>query len=144
MERWVLLDRLKHDPTTRHIPVQLMGEMADKKRAYEYGAIAVLDKPVDQETIDASLVELQTLLDRRIKKVLLVDDDEVQRAAVVALIGADDAEIVARGDGEEALERLSEEALDCVVLDLSLPGMDGIELVKRLREQSHGRRLPII
>lgn len=144
MEGWVLLDRLKHDPTTRHIPVQIMGGKADEKRAYEYGAIAVLDKPVDQEKIDASLVELQALLDRRIKKVLLVEDDEVQRAAVVDLIGADDVEIVAMGDGEEALKRLSEEAFDCMVLDLSLPGMDGIELVQRLREESHGRRLPII
>jgi CheY-like chemotaxis protein len=83
-------------------------------------------------------------LDRRIKKVLLVEDDDVQRAAVVELIGADDVEIVAVADAEEALKVLDGDTFDCMVLDLSLPGMDGIQLVQELREKSRGPRLPII
>ncbi len=144
MDGWVVLDRLKHDSATRHIPVHIVSAKADKRRGYDCGALAVLEKPVTQDAIDMALTELQALLNQRIRKLLLVEDDDVQRKAVIELIGEDDLEITAVAHAEEALELLETTRFDCMVLDLTLPGMSGLEFIQELRSKAGLKRLPII
>ncbi len=144
MDGWVLLDRLKHDLGTRHIPVHIISAVAEEYRGLEYGAVAVLEKPVERDTIDTTLAEIQALLDRRIKKVLVVEDDETQRRAIIGLIGDDGVEIVSCESAEAALALLDGSHFDCMVLDLSLPGMGGLEFIKTIKTKEALRRLPII
>ena len=145
VDGWVLLDRLKHDPDTRHIPVHLVtGVSLDERRGLEQGALALVPKPVSADRLVEVLEDISSFIERRVKRLLVVEDDEVQRGAIVDLIGADDVEIVAVGSGEEALERLSAESFDCMVLDLALPGMSGLALIEKLQKAPALSRIPII
>jgi HAMP domain-containing protein/signal transduction histidine kinase/DNA-binding response OmpR family regulator len=144
MDGWVILDRLKHDPDTRHIPVHIISAMDEERRSLECGALAFLQKSGDVEALDEALTEIESFLDRRVKKVLIVEDDEVQRKAIVELIDGADVSTTAAGSAEEALAALGREAFDCVIIDLKLPDMSGTELIAKLKEKPELRRLPII
>jgi CheY-like chemotaxis protein/HAMP domain-containing protein/signal transduction histidine kinase len=145
MDGWVVLDRLKRDPETRHIPVHIISADEDEHRGLEGGAIAFLRKPASRDHLGAALSEIRTFLDRRVKRLLVVEDDDRQRDSILELIGEDDIEVVAVGSGEEALDRLENDTFDCMVLDLKLPGISGFELMRSIKERSNGlRRLPII
>jgi len=144
MDGWVLLDLLKHEPSTRHIPVHIISAAGDERRGLEHGARAILDKPTSPEALQEAMEELETFLERRVKRLLLVEDDAVQQRAVVDLLDADDVEVVAVASAEDALAQLDESAFDCLVLDLSLPGMDGFALIERIEQAPKLRRLPVI
>ncbi len=144
MDGWVLLDRLKHNATTRHIPVHIVSAAANERRGYASGALAVLEKPVDRDAVDTALIELQAFIDRQIKRVLLVEDDGTQQRAITELIGDSDVEVSAVGDAETALDELGRSKYDCLILDLSLPKMNGLEFIRSIRKMESHRRLPII
>jgi CheY-like chemotaxis protein len=146
MDGWVLLDRLKHDPETRHIPVHIISVAGtgEERRGLELGAVTVLTKPLEKEALESTLEEMREFLNRRIKRVLVVEDDETQKQAIAELIGGDDVEIVATSSAEQALEALAGQPFDCLVLDLKLPGMSGMELMQRIKDEPGLRRLPIV
>ncbi|MEQ9320659.1 MAG: HAMP domain-containing protein, partial [Polyangiaceae bacterium] len=122
MDGWVLLDQLKHSGETRHIPLHIISGRGDEKRGLELGATDVLQKPVSEEDVAAAIGKIESLLARRVKRLLIVEDDETQRRSIVELVGNGDVESVAVGSGEEAFEHLSNESYDCMVIDLKLPG----------------------
>jgi CheY-like chemotaxis protein len=144
MDGWVLLDRLKHDSETRHIPVHIISGAGEERRGLEQGAVAVLTKPVEREALSEALTGIQDFLARRVKKLLVVEDDDVQRQAILELIGNGDVETTAVATGEEALQALAAETFDCMVLDLKLPGISGTELIRKVKEDPASKRLPII
>jgi len=145
MDGWFVLDRLKHDPTTRHIPVHIISASdSPERRGLEYGAIAVLGKPVDQRGIADALETIQGFLERRVKRLLVVEDDATQRQSIVELIGNGEVSTTAVGTGQEALDALGRERFDCVVLDLRLPDLSGLELMKRIKEREELKRMPIV
>ncbi|HEY9779711.1 MAG TPA: response regulator, partial [Leptolyngbyaceae cyanobacterium] len=149
MDGWTVLDRLKHDPQTRHIPVHIVSGLEERQRSLQLGAIAYLQKPVGQEALIASLTNIQNFVERPLKRLLVVEDNEQQRQSIVELIGDGDVRTTAVGTGGEALAALKASPFDCVVLDLGLPDMSGFELIKQIEQQvgiSNGGRtsLPII
>jgi CheY-like chemotaxis protein len=144
MDGWVLLDRFKHTPETRHIPVHIISGDDNPKRGLQQGALAFLQKPVTRGDLESVLDKLETFLERRVKRLLVVEDDDTQRQSIIELIGSDDVETVAVASAEEALEALSENICDCVVLDLTLPQMSGIELIQHIKTDPRLEHLPII
>jgi CheY-like chemotaxis protein len=144
MDGWVVLDQLKHDPRTRHIPVHVISALDDERRGLEQGAIAFLQKTADLEALGAAIGRLQTFLERKVKRLLVVEDDDVQRKAIVELIGNGDVITTAVASAEEALANLDSEPFDCVVLDLKLPGMSGFDLITTIKERPNSSRIPII
>jgi HAMP domain-containing protein/CheY-like chemotaxis protein len=145
VDGWVLLDRLKHDPETRHIPVHIIsGSEEAERRGLQLGAFAFLRKPVAQADIDEAFSQIHTFLERRVKRLLVVEDDRTQRDAIIELIGNADVETTAVDSGEEALAELGRQAYDCLVLDLKLPGMSGFELIRRIKDDPGRHRLPVI
>jgi hypothetical protein len=144
MDGWVLLDQLKHDPDTRHIPVHVISASDEERRGLECGAIAFLQKPVEADALEEALSHIRTVVERRVKRLLIVEDDEVQRKALVELIGGGDVQVTAVDSGEAALAALGEQAFDCMVLDLRLPGMTGVELIKAAKSGLASRRMPVI
>ena len=144
MDGWVLLDQLKHSGETRHIPLHIISGRGDEKRGLELGATDVLQKPVSEEDVAAAIGKIESLLARRVKRLLIVEDDETQRRSIVELVGNGDVESVAVGSGEEAFEHLSNESYDCMVIDLKLPGMSGLDLIAKIRQTPALARLPIV
>ena len=142
MDGWVVLDQLKHDPRTRHIPVHVISALDDERRGLEQGALAFLQKTADLEALGAAIGRLQTFLERKVKRLLVVEDDDVQRKAIVELIGNGDVITTAVASAEEALASLDSEPFDCVVLDLKLPGMSGFELITTIKERPNSQPDP--
>jgi HAMP domain-containing protein/signal transduction histidine kinase/DNA-binding response OmpR family regulator len=144
MDGWVVLDRLKHDLITRHIPVHVISAVEDEHRSSSRGAIACLRKPASAGELHRALEEIQQFLERSVKRLLLVEDDERQRQSIIELVGNSDVKTIGVDSAEAALERLAEEQYDCMVIDLKLPGMSGLELIRRVNDISALQRLPII
>ena len=108
------------------------------------GAIAYLQKPTDKKALDAAFARICSFVERQVKKLLVVEDDEAQRKAIAELIGNSDVEITAVATGSEALEQLKTTHFDCMVLDLSLPDTTGVELIGKLQKELGLRSLPIV
>ena len=144
MDGWTILDRLKHDPKTRHIPVHIMSIDEGQQRSLQQGAIAYLQKPISSHLLLDALSRIKEFVERPVKNLLIVEDDETQRQSIVELIGDSDVTSTAVGTGAAALEALANAHFDCLVLDLGLPDMTGIELIEQIKQQSNLAYLPII
>jgi CheY-like chemotaxis protein len=144
LDGWVLLDRLKHDAATRHIPVHIVSGLDEERRGLQCGAHGFLQKPVTQEDLKRGLENVRTFVEKRVKNLLVVEDDPVQSQAISELIGDGDVETTTVASGEVALESLQKKPYDCVVLDLRLPGMSGFDLIERIKADPQHRRLPVI
>lgn len=132
MDGWTVIERLKADPATRHIPVHFLSATDDASRGRELGAVGFLTKPVTREAINDAFERLMHFAKGRTRRLLVVDDDASARAAVRSLLNQDDVEVEDAASGEEALEKISETGYDCIVLDLGLPGISGLEMLERL------------
>jgi CheY-like chemotaxis protein len=141
---WTVLDRLKHDPATSHIPVHIITVEEERQRALKQGAFNHVQKPVTREDLTKSFDDIRDFVERRIRKLLVVEDDDVQRMSVVELIGNGDVHTTAVATGEEALNLLKDERFDCMVLDLRLPDMSGFDLIEKLQTDLGRYDLPII
>ncbi|MDZ8189468.1 MAG: HAMP domain-containing protein [Nostoc sp. ChiSLP02] len=144
MDGWTVLDRLKHDPKTRHIPVHIMTVEEGRQRGLQLGAIAYLQKPLTSETISEALTKIKGFVERQVKNLLVVEDDDTQRLSIVELIGNSDVATTAVGTGAAALEAIRTQHFDCLVLDLGLPDMTGFELIEQIKLLPNGKSLPII
>jgi len=142
IDGWAVLDRLKHDLNTRHIPVHILSVEDEQQRGLKQGALAFLTKPVSAEGLTEAFLNIKSFIERQPKRLLVVEDDELQRQSIVDLIGNGDVKTTTVGSGEEALGLLKEERFDCMVLDLGLPDMTGFELIDKMKAE--GRELPII
>jgi signal transduction histidine kinase/CheY-like chemotaxis protein len=127
-----VLDRLKRDPRTRHIPVHVMSVADYTRAALEMGAVGYMLKPVQREQIKAALQNLESQFTRSLRRLLVVEDDLPQRDAICQLLGGDNVEIIAVGTVKEALEQLRLGSLDCVVTDLALPDASGYDLLETM------------
>jgi CheY-like chemotaxis protein/signal transduction histidine kinase len=141
---WTVLDRLKHDPETSHIPVHIITVEEQRQRALQQGAFTHLQKPVPHDVLGKAFDDIAEFAERRVRKLLVVEDDDVQRMSVVELIGNGDVNTTAVATGEEALSLLQDERFDCMVLDLKLPDMSGFELIEKLQKDLGRKDLPII
>jgi CheY-like chemotaxis protein len=144
MDGWAVLDRLKHHADTRHVPVHVISGISKRQRGLKAGAIAYLEKPVSKEALDDAFGRIQNFLEDRVRRLLVVEDDETQRNAIIELVGADDVTITAVATAEEALRELATTHYDCMVLDLGLHDMSGFELLERVKADEGMSTIPII
>jgi CheY-like chemotaxis protein/signal transduction histidine kinase len=134
MDGWTVIERLKADPATRHIPVHFISATDDAARGREFGAVGFLTKPVTREAINEAFERLLHFAKGRTRQLLIVDDDASARSAVRTLLQHDDVVIDEVGSGEEAMEKIEKMGYDCIVLDLGLPGMSGLDLLEKLAD----------
>ncbi len=127
-----VLQRLKEDPETRHIPVHALSAAEQQDAALQLGAIGYALKPKTREELKEVFLKLEEKYTQQIKRVLLVEDDARQRESVIQLLSDEDIEIVAVELGEQALQQLQQQVFDCMIIDLKLPDMKGNQLLQRM------------
>jgi len=140
----MVLDRLKRDDTTRHIPIHVISAADHSQTALSLGAIGYMVKPVKRDELADVLRTLQSKLTSTMRRVLIVEDDPVQRDAVGKLLSSGDVETVGVGTAAECLEQLKQQAFDCMVLDLSLPDASGFSLLETLSQDGDHAFPPVI
>ncbi len=142
IDGWQILDRLKSDLATRHIPVFIISANEEPENALKHGALRFLTKPIDEAQIISIFAKAHEMADRSAKKLLVIEDNEMQRNSIRELIGNGTADLTDAADATDALQALNNEQFDCVVLDLMLPDMSGFDLIDRIRRENEN--LPII
>ena len=139
-----VLDRLKCDDETRHIPIHVVSATDHIQTALSLGAVGYLVKPVSREDLAEVLQTLEAQLTRTVRRVLIVEDDPVQRDAVGKLLSSGDVETVSAGTAAECLRLLKKQTFDCMVLDLSLPDGSGFSLLETLSKEGDYAFPPVI
>ncbi|MBN9135873.1 MAG: response regulator, partial [Phyllobacterium sp.] len=137
-------DRLKHDVATRHIPINIVSAEDHEETALMLGAVGFELKPIKREKLVEVLQKLEARLSQRMHRVLIVEDDLVQREAVAKLLTSHDVETVTAGTAAECLKLLTEQTFDCVVLDLSLPDASGYSLLETMSDETAYAFPPVI
>ncbi len=141
---WTILNHLKQDPSTRHIPVQMLTIDEDWHHGLSHGAFAFVTKPTTTEGLNAAIARIREYSAPRRKRLLVVEDEPVQQTSIQALLGHDDIDVKVVSTGLDALASVQSEQFDCLVLDLRLPDMSGFELLERLKMIEGGKELPVV
>jgi HAMP domain-containing protein/CheY-like chemotaxis protein/signal transduction histidine kinase len=141
---WTVLNHLKQDPATRHIPVQMLTLDEDRHHGLTRGAFAFVTKPTTPEGLESALNRIKEYTAPRRKRLLVVEDNPAEQLSIRELLGYDDIDISVVTTGNEALASVSESSYDCVVLDLRLPDMSGFEVLERLRDTPALNDLPVV
>jgi CheY-like chemotaxis protein len=141
---WTVLNHLKQDPTTRHIPVQMLTMDEDWHHGLSHGAFAFVTKPTSSEGLSAAITRIREYSSPRRKRLLVIEDEPAQQLSIKALLGHDDIDVSVVSTGADALKAVGEKQFDCVVLDLRLPDMSGFELLEQLGQSRPGGELPVV
>jgi len=141
---WTVLNQLKHDPATRHIPVQVLTVEEERQYGLERGAFSFMTKPTSIEGLQSVFTRIQEFIEPRVRELLVIEDDSAERMSVAALIEASDIRISSAESGARALELLRERKFDCVILDLKLPDVSGFDLLSEIQRDERLRDIPIV
>jgi CheY-like chemotaxis protein len=141
---WTVLNQLKRDPATRHVPVQILTVEEERQYGLERGAFSFIRKPVTTEGLEAAFDRIKTFTAPRVRQLLVIEDDPAEQVSIRELIAHSDIEITTAGTGAEALALLNDRGFDCIVLDLRLPDMTGFELLDRMQQDERLQDVPTV
>jgi len=141
---WEVMERLKDNPDTRHIPVHFMSAAEKNLEAMKMGAIGYLSKPASVESIQNAFAKIETTLAKSVRNLLIVEDDKIMRKSIVDLINGENIKIKGVESGKEGIECLMSGDYDCMILDLGLKDISGFDLLEKIRKDSRIPRIPII
>ena len=139
-----VLDRLKRDARTRHIPVHMLSVSDYKREALELGAIGYALKPAKREELIEALRRLEAKFSQSVRRLLIVEDDPRQRESIRQLLSSGDVQITAVASAGEALSHLKDTTFDCMVVDLNLPDLSGYDLLEQMSQQEEVAFPPVI
>ena len=141
---WTVLNQLKRNPDTRHIPVQLLTVEDERQYGLERGAFSFVTKTVTTESLEEALDRLKNFTSARPRRLLVVEDNAAERLSITELLGSEDIEIATAESGRAALDLMRERSFDCVVLDLALPDISGFDLLAEVQKDAKLRETPIV
>ncbi|HSI70301.1 MAG TPA: response regulator, partial [Gillisia sp.] len=146
MKGLIVLDHLKFNLKTRHIPVFLMAEDDQSREALGKGAIGFSPKPVSSRDIENAIQKMEKLRTSFIKDLLIIEDDEATLKAIKSILETKDVKISDATTGKDALNHLNSKSFDCIILDLNLPDTTGFEILKRLKstQKDKANNMPVI
>jgi HAMP domain-containing protein/CheY-like chemotaxis protein/signal transduction histidine kinase len=144
MVGWTVLNHLKQDPNTRHIPVQMLTMDEDRRHGLSRGAFAFVTKPTTPEGLETAFARIKEYSAPRLKRLLIVEDNPAEQLSIRELLGYDDIQVSVAASGTEALAAITEQPFDCMVLDLRLPDMSGFEVLERVRDTPSLNDLPVV
>ena len=144
MAGWTILDRLKHDPAIRHIPVHIISGDENRRRGLALGAMTYLEKAAAKDSLADAFTAIQQSTTKRLKKLLVVCPDEVEREEIAGCLAAPDLEILPVATGGEVLAVLKQQYLDGIVLHLQLEDIAPLQLIEEIQNQLRPYVAPII
>ncbi|MEO6720634.1 MAG: response regulator [Ferruginibacter sp.] len=139
-----VLKHLKNDPDLRHIPVQVISGYDRRKEGLELGAFDFIRKPIGKTELGNAFERIEDFVSKKLKKLLIVEDNVTQNKAIRELIGNGDVRSFSAFTGEEAYEMLSKEKYDCLIVDLGLPDMSGFNLLEKIKTNDNFNKIPIV
>jgi CheY-like chemotaxis protein/two-component sensor histidine kinase len=133
MAGWTILDRLKHDPATRHIPVHIISGDENRRLGMALGAMTYLEKSVTNESLAEAFATIEHSAQHRVKKLLVVCANTEERGEIVKTVAAPDLDIIAASTGGEALAVVKQQYLDGIVIHLSVSDIAPLHLVEEIQ-----------
>lgn len=144
LDGWSIISRLKSRPELRHIPVHVISTAEENQQSLSMGALSFWKKPNDYAELEAAFLQIETYIRRRVKSLLIVEDNQDLRRSLVEFIAHPDVNIIAVGTGREAMEHLGSHHFDCMVLDLGLSDISGFDLLEQIKTNRKLQTLPVI
>jgi CheY-like chemotaxis protein/signal transduction histidine kinase len=146
MDGWVVLKKLKENPETKDIPVHMMSAGDEKQiRAHQQGAIGFLKKPVEKKKLDEAFDKLIRNAESKLTKVLIIEDHEIQSENLCRQLTEHSVEVKQAFNGKQAMDILeSDNSFDCIVLDINLPDISGLELLDKIKRNENLVNIPVI
>ena len=144
MDGYQVMKRLKDNPETKSIPVHFISGTEDTMKAMHMGAIGFLQKPVTTASLEDAFMKIENVLEKAVKNLLIVEDNDIQRQSIVELIGNGDVISTAVSTGEAAYKHLLSNEFDCMILDLGLEDMDGLQFLNRIKNNENIKDIPVI
>jgi CheY-like chemotaxis protein/signal transduction histidine kinase len=141
---WTILNHLKQDSATRHIPVQMLTLDEDRNHGLSRGAFSFVTKPTSPEGLEAAFDRIKQYSAPRRKRLLVVEDNAAERLSIRELLEHDDIDVTMASTGNEALSAVQQQPFDCLVLDLRLPDMTGFEVLEALRDTPAASDVPVV
>jgi CheY-like chemotaxis protein/methyl-accepting chemotaxis protein len=139
-----VLRQLKSDLKLRHIPVQIISGYDTKMEGLELGAFSFLQKPISRKDLTQAFERIEEFTSKKLKKLLIIEDNELQNKAILELVGNGDVKSVSALRGLEGLELMKKEKFDCIIIDLGLPDISGFELLEKIKADDTINQTPII
>lgn len=144
IDGYQVMEKLKINKKTRHIPVHFISAADRNIDAFKMGAIGYITKPVKKNQLDEVFQKIENIISKPVKKLIVVEDEAIMRKSITNLMEAENISITAVESGQKALEKISSERFDCMILDLGLEDMTGFELLDKMEEQNLANELPVV
>src|SRR5690606_29791285 len=141
---WQVMEELKKDPKTRHIPVHMMSSYEIKKESLRKGAIDFMNKPVAFEQMNEIFIKLEKALSKGPKKVLIIEENLKHAQALSEYLGNFSVKSEIKGNIKDGVSALQSEEIDCVILDMGLPDEEGYKTLETIKDNPGLENLPII
>lgn len=141
---WTVLSQLKQDPSTRHIPVQIVTLDENRQHGLARGAFSFVTKPSSEGDLAVALERIKAYVERSRRRLLVIEHNPAEQLSISELLGHDDIDLVTVGTASDALKALRELEIDCAVLDLRLPDISGFDLLEMIRDDPALSYLPIV
>ncbi|HEY8033891.1 MAG TPA: response regulator, partial [Methylocella sp.] len=141
---WSVLGQLKQNPSTRHIPVQILTADDGIRHGLARGAFSFVTKPASKEDLRSTLTKIKEFISTPRKRLLILEDNASESLSIAQLLGHDDLDIIAAETGADAFAILREQTADCIVLDLRLPDMSGFDFLERIASDAAIPDIPVV
>ena len=141
---WEVMDQLKNDPETRHIPVHIMSSHRMKNESLQKGAVDFIDKPVAIEKMDEIFRKIEYVISKKSKKVLIVEDNSMHAKALAYYLGTFDINSELKSDINDGINALSNSEVDCVILDMGIPDKKAYDMLEEAKKNPGFEHVPII
>ncbi len=144
IDGYQVMEKLKINSKTRHIPVHFLSAIDKNIDAFKMGAIGYLTKPAKKDEIEQAFDKIENLISKPVKKLLIVEDEAIMRKSIVELMKGGNISITEVEKGKDAIETIKKNDFDCMILDLGLEDMNGFELLEEMNKEGIGANLPVV
>ncbi len=144
MSGWEVMDELKSDPRTRHIPVHIMSSYEVKSESLVKGAVDFINKPMAFEQMQGIFEKIEYVLSHNPKKVLIVEENTKHARALAYFLETYDINLDVKTGVDDAVKSLKQDNVDCVILDMGIPDQKSYDTLEEVKKIPGLENLPII